>query len=47
MLTKPVSTLANCIVTKNVRVQLSHYSEVQLHPYLHLVNNGPQYGLVN
>jgi hypothetical protein len=47
MLTKPVSTSANCIVTKNARVRLSHCTEVQLHAYLHLVNTGPQYVLVN
>jgi hypothetical protein len=46
MQTEPVSTLASFTTTKNARVQLPHCTEVQLHAYLHLVNIGPQYFLI-
>jgi hypothetical protein len=47
MLIKPVSTLANCTATKNAGVHLSHCTEVKLHAYLHLINIGPKYILLN
>jgi hypothetical protein len=47
MLIEPVSNLANCTATKNARVQRSHFTALQLHAYLHLINIGPQNILVN
>jgi hypothetical protein len=47
MLIEPVGNLAYCTATKDVGVQSSHCTELQLHAYLRLVNIGPQYILVN
>lgn len=47
MLVEPVGNLASRTATTNARVQLSYCAELQLHAYLHLVNIGPQYTLVN